>query len=152
MEKPTNTIVKSKFIPNNPYKPNNKNKIYKTKPTTKQKKVMEIITENQGIPIGKAMEQAGYTKVTAESPTNLTNSKSWQQLMDEYLPDQLLQRKHQEGLDATKKEDKEQVPDYAVRKQYLDLAYKIKGKNIDTPTQNINLNVVSDEQIKRLLD
>ena len=146
MEKSTSTIVKTKFIPNN------NNKIYKSNPSPRQQALKRELSENIGISMGKAMVNVGYSETTAETPTLVTKTKSWIELMDEYLPDQLLQQKHQEGLDATKKEDKEQVPDYAVRKQYLDLAYKIKGKNIDTPTQNINLNVVSDEQIKRLLD
>jgi len=131
---------------------NNKGKIYNVKSSRRHKEIAEKLAEDSSLTLKDAILEVGYSISTAESPTKITESKSWQQLMDEYLPDQLLQQKHQEGLDATKKEDKEQVPDYAVRKQYLDLAYKIKGKNIDTPTQNINLNVVSDEQIKRLLD
>jgi len=146
MEKSTSTIVNT--INTVTRKP-------RTTPTLRQKALYKKITDNTekgGLTMKEAMLEVGYSINTAETPSKITKTKSWIELMDEYLPDQLLQQKHQEGLDATKQEDKEQVPDYAVRKQYLDLAYKIKGKNIDTPTQNINLNVVSDEQIKRLLD
>lgn len=43
----------------------------------KQEAAMGEVMENRGIPIGKAMRNAGYTKASAKNPKNLTNSKAW---------------------------------------------------------------------------
>lgn len=110
--------------------------------TRKQIAVAKAMSENIGKPIGALMVDAGYSKSTSETPQRLTASKSWQELMDEYLPDEKLQQVHAEGLEATRvvsavntgkdasasSNDFIDVPDYAVRKQYLELAYKVKNK------------------------
>lgn len=49
---------------------------YKVKPTVKQAKAMEIIENNHGIAVGKAMELAGYSKASAKNPKNLTRAKA----------------------------------------------------------------------------
>lgn len=118
------------------------------KPTLKQKKVAEIISENIGKPLGQAMREAGYSKSTSETPTLLTNSKGWQELLSE-IPDDLLKQTLLEGLQATrvisatvmiKSDDPKvktktatardidfiDVPDHAVRHKFLDTAIKLK--------------------------
>lgn len=111
-------------------------------PTMKQKRVAKEILENPGKPLGRVMVEAGYSPATAQNPTDLTKSKGWEELMEEYLPDEKLQQVHREGLEATKiisanitygdadgkTNDFIDVPDYAVRKQYLELGYKVKNK------------------------
>ena len=50
--------------------------------TLKQELAINIIKESQGKkPIGQAMIEAGYTKVSAKTPSNLTSSKAYQQAM-----------------------------------------------------------------------
>lgn len=118
------------------------------KPTAKQKKALEKIVEqkqkNHGKSpsIAKAMREAGYAEATAKNPKNLTESKSWEQMMDEYFPDDKLNKVLQEGLEAnrvisavvTGKEadgrstDFIDVPDHAVRHKFLDTALKLKKK------------------------
>ncbi len=88
-------------------------------PTLKQKKAFKHAGENGGN-ISKAMRSAGYTPVTAHHTEKLTQSKGWQELMDEYLPDSLLAKVHQEGLNLK--------PEHPTRHRYLDSAYKIKDK------------------------
>ena len=110
--------------------------------TRKQKAVAKDLVVNGGKSVSKAMIEAGYSPATANTPQKLTESKGWEELMEEYLPDELLQRVHLEGLEATKiisanitygeadekTNDFIDVPDYPTRKQYLELGYKIKNK------------------------
>src|ERR1044072_2548478 len=101
--------------------------------TTRQKKVLDIITQNHGaIGLKDAMLQAGYDEDTAKRPKNLTESKGFQELVETYLPDERLQQRHRELL-----EDESNI---AVKA--LDMAYKLKGSY--APDKSINLNVNAD--------
>lgn len=105
-------------------------------PTIKQKRAVKEVLENHGN-LGKAMLKAGYDKTTAKNPKNLTDSKGWQELMEEYLPDTLLAKKHKELLTVPIKhrtyikgdltEETEELDSNAV-KAGLDMGYKLKGK------------------------
>lgn len=110
--------------------------------TLKQKKAFKKTLENIGSKVAKTqgdiLRESGYSDNVADTPQIVTNSKGWKELVEEYLPDDLLVKVHQEGLEATKKIFKnnnetgqiEQVgnePDYAIRHKYLDTAYKVKG-------------------------
>lgn len=66
-------------------------------PTLKQKLVAQKIVENRGKSISKAMREVNYSEKTAKNPKNLTDSKGWQELMDERLSDNLISETH-EGL------------------------------------------------------
>jgi hypothetical protein len=66
----------------------------------KHKIVLKNITENHRS-VSRAMIEAGYSKHTASKPSNLTKTKSWQELMQQYLPDDLLAQKHFELLNST---------------------------------------------------
>lgn len=68
----------------------------------KQQMAVQIYMANRGISKAEAMRRAGYSDATARNPKNLTTTKSWQELMDEYLPDDELAAKHHELLNATK--------------------------------------------------
>ena len=58
-------------------------------PTTKQGKAIKKILEKGGkISVSKAMREAGYSEKTAKNPKHLTNSKTWKELMKEFLPDE----------------------------------------------------------------
>ena len=97
------------------------------------KKVFKKVVENGGIGIGKAMIEEGYSPNTAKSPTKVTETKSWEILLEEYLPDDLLTKVTKEGLEATMvktslTEPDRTLPDYAVRQRYLETALKMKNK------------------------
>lgn len=115
--------------------------------------------------VSKAMRAAGYSEATIHTPQKLTESKTWLELVDEYLPDDLLNQKIQEGMEANKQlaarvvfkkeaptsqsagelpvansstDDFIEVPDFAVRHKYVETALKVKGKltnNVDLTTQ-----------------
>ncbi len=102
----------------------------------RQKKVAKILMEGNGTSVSQAMKEAGYPDTTASNPQQLTRSKGWKELMDQYLPDDLLLKVHEEGLQAKKPiTDKgiitDEYPDYDARSKYLGLGYKIKSKIVD---------------------
>lgn len=106
--------------------------------TNKQKALAKKLVENPRLSMGEAMREVGYSEASAIKPSEVTESKGWQELVEKMLPDEKVLLRHAEGLDATKEvlshtEPDRTVPDYAVRKQYIELAYKVKGKLKDVP-------------------
>jgi hypothetical protein len=93
----------------------------KPKATTniRQKKLAKILVENRGRPLGQAMREAGYSEVYATNPKQLTETKSWKELLDKYLPDELLTARHSELLDSE---------DENIRLRSVQEGYKIKSK------------------------
>ena len=77
------------------------------KPTIKQIRAVKATLENIGNPNPKTQEQvlieAGYSKSVAQhSPTQITNSQGWNQLMDKYLTDENTAQVHNEMMNAQK--------------------------------------------------
>lgn len=128
--------------------------------TQKQIAVAKNILANPSKPLGRAMLESGYSPNSATAPEkNLTSSKAWQELMDEYFPDQELMVVGEEGLHAMKPigalvlikngkdgkaetilKDNEgmiEVPDHAVRHKYLETALKLKGRLKDGGNVNV---------------
>lgn len=68
--------------------------------TARQRKAVEKLVENGGKSVSGAMRAAGYSPATAENPSKLTKSKSWQQLLDQYLPEKKLTEAHKKLLNA----------------------------------------------------
>ncbi len=105
------------------------------KPNLRMKKTAAILMESKGKSVSDAMRKAGYPATTAKNPQQVTRSQSWQALMDEYLPQDLIARKHQELLEAEEtvfiprgKEILERKrPDHAARKAGVDMAHKLRG-------------------------
>lgn len=112
--------------------------------TAKQARAFANAVENGGN-LTQAMIDAGYSPATANSPgQNLTQKKVWEDLLEEYLPDDKLIQVTDEGLSATKAisaltgtqatgktVDFVDVPDFAVRHKYLETALKLKNKLVD---------------------
>jgi hypothetical protein len=116
-------------------------------PTEKQKRAAEKTLENISSDSPKSMKQilkeSGYSETTTTVPTLVTESKGFQELLDEMLPDKLLTQVHNETLFATKvisaqvfpdgKDGKPvndfiEVPDHPTRFKAVEGGYKIKGK------------------------
>jgi hypothetical protein len=100
-------------------------------PTLLQKKASKLV-ENGGS-LGEVMKQAGYSPNTAKTPTKLTNSKGWIELMDKYLPDDEMLAVHQRALHATKihgslTEPDREVEDIPTQLKAIELGYKVKRK------------------------
>jgi hypothetical protein len=88
-------------------------------PSYRQKKAMKIFLDNGGKSVSRALREAGYSKQTAKNPKKITETKGWQQLMEEYLGDELLATTHHALL-------KDENP--MIRNAALAQAYKVKGK------------------------
>lgn len=100
------------------------------------------------------MIEEGYSKVSALTPNKVTETKSWEMLMEEYLPDELLNKVALEGLNATQiktsfTEPDKKVPDYGVRQRYLETILKMKGKLVEKSenkqTGEITIKVISEK-------
>lgn len=119
--------------------------------TNKQKALAKKILHNPSMEMGEAMKEVGYSENTR--PHDVANTESWQKLVEKMLPDEKVLLRHAEGLDATKvvsshTEPDYEVADYGVRKQYVELAYKVKGKLKDTAVNILNQGEMSLEFIK----
>lgn len=111
--------------------------------TVKAKRAAKIKQEHPEKPMGKVMIEAGYSPKTALNPRDLTDSKGWNELMEDYLPDKLLAGKHKEFLESPRiittyqrgevVNEVEETSPQAVKA--LDMAYKLKGRYKD-----ININ------------
>jgi len=108
--------------------------------TLKQKKAIVNVVENRGN-VSKAMKDAGYADATAKNPKNLTDSKAWEEIMDEYWPDNKLAEVGKEGLEATRTisamtgtkanggtVDFVDVPDFDARHKFFATITKLKDK------------------------
>lgn len=99
-------------------------------PSIRQRLVAQKVVENRGN-VSKAMKEAGYSDAYASNPQQFKASKTWEELLEEYLPDDKLAKVADEGLRATKLDNGMVVDDFAVRQRYLETTLKMKGKIID---------------------
>lgn len=138
------------------------------KPTLKQQKAVALMAENGGN-ASKAMRDAGYSPQTAVTPSKLTESIGFQDLLDKYIPELKLLQVHEEGLSANKvisarairksgephdadedTDDFVEVPDYAVRHKYLETGYHIRGKM--KPDLDVTVNFIVPVIVKNAAD
>lgn len=126
-------------------------KVYNTKGTYRQKAVIKNLLENPRKPIGRAMREAGYSPNTAVDPSNLTNSKTWEQLMEDHFPDTKLSKVIDEGLEAKKGK----YPDHFIRHKFTETALKLRNKfpaekhQIEGGANPIQVNLQWNEVIKQ---
>ena len=91
----------------------------------------------EGMPIGAAMIAMNYSKKTAHTPKDITGTKSWQTLMDEYMPEDLIAARHNDLLekrdihvaidkDGNITQTDRGIETAAVAKG-LEMAYKLRG-------------------------
>jgi len=118
-------------------------KEYKTEPTQKQRKAFNLLMSDKVRTKGEAMLKAGYKPTVALRPKRVTETTGWKRLMQQYMPDDKLALKHNEGLEATKKvklgKKPEVLPDYEARYKYLRMAYQLKNMFPKEAEQNNNI-------------
>lgn len=90
------------------------------------------MVENGGN-VSKAMRDAGYSPQTAKVPQKLTNSAGFAELLEEYLPDDMLLRALSDDIEGKELN----------RKAELELAFKLKGKMVDKSESNVSVEVSS---------
>ena len=109
--------------------------------TIRQQTAIQKVVENGGN-VSRAMLDAGYSPATANTPQKLTESKAWIKLMEQYIPDDKLLKKHDEALESVKQigaqilidkagkvvskenEGMIEVPDYPTRLKAVELGYR----------------------------
>lgn len=91
-------------------------------PTIKQRNMVKELVENGGTNLGEAMKKSGYSENTALTPAKVTESKGFQEALNEAgLTDEFLNACLYEDIQAKKQN----------RKAELELAYKLKHKLVD---------------------
>lgn len=68
------------------------------------KKLSEIVRNSKGkkITLGKVLRESGYSESFSEHPGRAIKSKSFQELLEEHLPDNLITEAHEGALRASK--------------------------------------------------
>ena len=102
--------------------------------TKRQKIAVEKIIENRGN-VYRAMIEAGYSPATAKNPSNLTSSDGYAELMEAFLPDDMLLRALSDDIE--KKEGN--------RKPELELAFKLKGRMVERQEVQGSLEITWDD-------
>lgn len=86
--------------------------------TIKQRRAVKHLSEKVGT-MGQVMRKAGYSKKVSETPKKLTDSKGFQELLNEAgLTDEFLNNALHEDIKKKKQN----------RKAELELAYKLKNR------------------------
>ena len=121
--------------------------------TNKQRRAIAILAESGGNKtMGEVMREAGYSAVSANSPTKLTKSKLFARYSDS-IPDSLVRSKH---LALLKKKNEDGSIDTAAVRAGVEMAYKIKG--YFAPEQQTNIGEVviasfrNDSAIAKLVE
>lgn len=87
-------------------KPSYQNDFKRHRPTVRQQLVIGKLVENgrngKGKPLGAILVEAGYSPNTAKAPTKVTESVSFQELIDEVMPDDQLAPLHKSLLRSMK--------------------------------------------------
>ena len=106
-------------------------------PTILQKKALTKITEqlknNQRVSISQVMRAVGYSESSATKPSNLTKSKAWQNMLEEYFPDDLLLKEHKGIIKQNK--------DKRTKLSAISEIYKLKDKY---PAQKFKLGALKE--------
>lgn len=121
--------------------------------TIKQKHAYKNIVENGGN-ISKGMKDAGYSDATAKTPSKLTKSIGWNELVDSYLDDEKLLSLHKKLLRYNPKSETSNNPRIALNA--LDLAYKVKGKYKSKVSEQMTIfekyRDMSDQEIMQIIN
>lgn len=105
----------------------------KRKPSIRAKKAFDKMLENGGV-VSTAMVEAGYSPNTAKTPQKLTESRAWQELMQDYLNDDALAVKHEQLLNA-------------VELNKFDFSLQVPDDEIKALFEKVGFNFVKIEEI-----
>lgn len=110
----------------------------------KHAKVLEKLKENVGKcgkkgSVKEAIMDAGYSESYAENGS-LLKTKTWEDLMEEYLPDESLAKVHKELLNNEEH--------WKARDNALDKAYKLKKRYDNSLTIKASISKLSAEELE----
>lgn len=109
------------------------------KPSLKQQKALQYLSENIGAPLGEAMRFAGYSEATSKTPQRLTESVGWQDLLNKVEDAGLVSRLWEIAMDA---------PDRRSALQAIDILLKLKDRY---PAGKLKVQAYNEE-LERLKD
>jgi hypothetical protein len=115
----------------------------KKEPSLRMRKAAALIAENGGNKY-QAFKEAGYSEEIARNPKKITTGVTWNELVDSYLPDDMILRSLADDIE--KKEGN--------RVAELTLATKMKGKLVDrsdVTTQGEKITGITEEEKAALL-
>jgi hypothetical protein len=119
----------------------------------KQTRAVKAIASGEVSTLKEALILAGYSETVARNPHLITKTASFKELMQEYLPDELVAQQHRKLLNKTQvhvTKDGEIIPtgqiDANAVAKGLDMYYKIKGSY--APTKSVNLNLSTSKEHK----
>lgn len=134
-------------------------------PTIRQKKAAIEIVENGGV-VSTAMIVSGYSKNTAKTPSKLTDSDGFKELMIGMgIDDTKLLTVLNDGLSATKvisakvvgknadesTDDFIEIPDYPTIHKYLETGLKLRGILLENKQGNITqINIGNGEEADKM--
>lgn len=122
-----------------------------TFPTTRQREVARKVLQ-EGKSVSRAMRESGYSPATAKTPKKLTESKGWQELIDQYISEDKLAKVHGQQLQATRvqvyNKKRYVMPDNEARIRALDLGYKLRGKYKPTKIEVRNFSDWTNEELE----
>lgn len=104
----------------------------KIEPLLKHKMVLDKMLGkggNKPMSLGKAMREVGYKENYADNPQRLTQTDSWETLIEKHLPDSSLTKKHEELLNARQVE-------------YFVFPKKMKDEEIEDKVNSAGLKVI----------
>ena len=101
-------------------------------PTRRQEKAFKIKMEKGGT-MGEILRETGYSPAVVKSPTKVTKTKGWKELMDTYLPEDELAKKHKYLLSNDRKEE--------TQTKALDMGYRLRGNYAPDKQIHVNLSV-----------
>lgn len=147
----------------------------KKKPTERQIKAVELMLANNKKPRSKRktkeqiLLEAGYAATTAKTKIGpIQQSDGWKALMNQYLPDDLLIKRHRELLNKRetmtivkgytgKGKDKKPVyekidlgPESVAVAKALDMGYKLKGTYAPEKSAVLHAYAIEEEDRKRI--
>lgn len=111
---------------------------YDIEPTKRQQLAYQIFMEHGGkLSMYQSMIRAGYSHAYAKNSDKLQDTRGWQILIEQFMPDEVLLDAHLKLLNAKRirktfkrgelEEEIEEEDTFAISKG-LDMGYKLKGK------------------------
>lgn len=113
-------------------------------PTVRQRKAIEKMVENGGV-VSRAMSSSGYSLGTAKTPSKLTESKGYKELLEEYgLTEGLITKALVEDIKA---KPEKRVPELNLGAEILGMK---KAPPQETP-KNVSFNFFNNQDFMKTL-
>jgi hypothetical protein len=108
------------------------------------KETARVINSREKKTKGQILEEAGYAPGIVKNPDQVFEAKGFQEILNKYLPDDRLAKKHEQLLEDEKSE---------VQIKALDMAYKVKSSYAPEKTESkvvVEESVLTKEQKQKL--